>query len=107
MGRLSPANQALEDAVLAALRDAPRLGLAVHGDEAGWLTTDQVAVRVGITSGAEQYRVWQRLDRLARQRRVHRRRLPGFRSVWWRRAEWAQQEVHPRPRLRLIRGGLH
>ena len=72
--RLAPHTQAVEDAVLAVLRDA-----------AGFpLSTGEIAERIGRPGpAASQQLVYPRLARLARRGIVARSTMPGFRWVYW------------------------
>ena len=74
--RPTPANLALEDQILAVLRDA-------GGDR--FLATWEVAEAVGHPSSFERSAVvYPRLHRLRRAGRVQRGTRPGFRCVYWR-----------------------
>lgn len=70
-GKLAPANQALEDAILAALRDADGFPLP----------TSEVAARTG--RGIYDSNVYRLLARLERLGKAHRQKWTGWRVVYW------------------------
>ncbi len=71
---MSAATLALEDQILAVLRDA----------EGFPLSTRQVAERAGPMAWPPDAVTWKHLNRLEQAGRVERVKLPGWRQVWWR-----------------------
>jgi len=76
---VTAATRALDDQLLAVLRDA-------HGFP---LSTRQVAQQAGPMAWPPDAVTWRRLDRLARAGRVERVTLAGWKQVWWRTSEQA------------------
>jgi hypothetical protein len=76
-GRRAPDLLAMEDQILAIVRDAAGFPLA----------TGQIAKASGWYSELPKWerhrRIWGALDRLARAGLLHRERMPGWRSVYW------------------------
>jgi hypothetical protein len=70
------AHQAVEDLVLAVLRDA----------EGFPLSTAEVADKAGPAAHPVDATCWKRLDALARRGLAERVKLPGNRQVYWRAA---------------------
>ncbi|HEV8653161.1 MAG TPA: hypothetical protein VG276_28145 [Actinomycetes bacterium] len=68
------AAQALDDQLLAVLRDAQGFPLS----------TRQVCEAAGPMAWPPDYITWKRLDTLAKAGRVERVKLAGWRQVWWR-----------------------
>jgi hypothetical protein len=66
--------QALDDQLLAVLRDAQGFPLS----------TREVCERAGPMAWPPDAVTWKRLDALANAGRVERVKMPGFRQVWWR-----------------------